>query len=104
MKHIPFDISLVEFEKRFENEERETEILYFTAPKEWLNGEYPDAAHSEIRIEYPIGTPDALLVWPMMSPTRIHKDGNREVYDWFDIDLSMGDVEALILLAKKECV
>lgn len=102
MKDFPFDITRVEFEDRFDNEEYNTTTLYFIAPKEWLNDLYPEAIHAEISVEYPFGfTPDAKFASVMMSPTRADENGNSEDYDWFDVDLSLSDIEALISLAEK---
>ena len=100
METVPFDISLVEFEERFDSEEYNTSTLYFIAPKEWLGDSYPEAVHSEISVEYPSGfVPEANAATVMMSPTKVDEDGNGEDYDWFDIDLHLSDIEALIRLA-----
>lgn len=105
MKTVPFDISLVEFEERFDNEEYNTSTLYFIAPKEWLGDSYTEAIHSEISVEYPFGfVPEANAATVMMSPTRVDEDGNSEDYDWFDIDLSFSDIEALLSLAERSNV
>ena len=102
MKTIPFDISLVQFEERFDNEEYNTTTLYFIAPQEWLSTSYPEAIHSEISVEYPFGfIPEANTATIMISPTRLDRDGNSEDYDWFDIDLTLSDIEALLSLAER---
>lgn len=102
MKTISFDISLVQFEEQFDNEEYNTSTLYFITPKEWLGDAYPEAVHSEISVEYPFGfIPEANAATVMMSPTRVDEDGNSEDYDWFDIDLSLSDIEALLSLAER---
>lgn len=102
MKNFVFDISRVEFEEKFDSEEFNTTTLYFIAPKEWLGDSYPEAIHSEINVEYPLGfVPDAHEVTVMMSPTRADEDGNSEDYDWFDIDLAYSDIESLLSLAER---
>lgn len=102
MKEFTFDISQVEFEDRYDSEGYGTTTLYFIAPKEWLEDTYPKAVHSEISVEYPFGfIPEANTATVMMSPTRKDDEGNSEDYDWFDIDLSLNDIEALISLAEK---
>lgn len=102
MKNVPFDISLVKFEERLDSEEYNTSTLYFIAPKEWLGDSYPEAVHSEISVEYPFGfIPEANTATVMMSPTRVDEDGNSEDYDWFDVDLSPNDIEALLSLAER---
>lgn len=99
-KTIPnFDIQQVEFEECYINEEYETTTLYFIAPKEWLNGSYPEAVHSEISVEYPTNQPEVKYVMAMLSPTRVDEYGNAEDYDWFDIDLFYSEIEALMNLS-----
>lgn len=102
MKDVNFDIKRVEFEDRYDSEEYGTTTLYFIAPKEWLGNAYPEAIHSEISVEYPFGfVPEANTATVMMSPTREDDEGNSEDYDWFDIALSLSDIEALISLSEK---
>ena len=104
MNNIPFDISLVQFEGRYDNIEYRTTTLYFIAPKEWLGDRYPKAAHSEISIEFPIDKPEARFATAMMSPTRLTNDGGGEDYDWFDIDFDNAVMEALMLMAEKKAI
>lgn len=100
MKDFEFDISRVEFEERYDNEEYNTSTLYFSAPRDWLDGDYPEAVSAEISLEYPLGfVPEAHDVTVMMSPTREDEDGCED-YDWYDIDLSYSDIEALLSLAE----
>lgn len=102
MNTVPFDISLVKFEERVDSEEYGTSTLYFMAPKEWLGDSYHEAIHAEISVEYLFGfIPEANSATVMMSPTRVDEDGNSEDYDWFDIDLSLSDIEALLSLAER---
>lgn len=103
MKKFVFDISRVEFEEKLDSKEFNATTLYFIAPKEWLDGFYPEAIHSEISVEYPLGfIPDAHEVTVMMSPTRVDEDGNSEDYGWFDVELAYSDIEALLSLAEND--
>ncbi len=49
-----FDMKKVILEDQYKSDEYETMTLYFIAPKEWLEGLYPDAVHTEISVEYPL--------------------------------------------------
>lgn len=97
-----FDIEKVKFEERYENKEYEMITLYFIAPKEWLNGQFPEAVHSEISVEYPMNHPEAIYATVMMSPTKEDSEGHFEDYDWFDIILLPTEIELLMNLAKKQ--
>lgn len=79
------------FEEKAVSEEYGTTTLYFLAPKEMLNGKYPEAEHMTISVEFPTATPEACFAKVMFSPA---KDG--EDYDWFDADLSYEDISELI--------
>jgi len=102
MEEIAFDISLVQFEERYDDVVYRTTTLYFIAPKEWLDNRYPEAIHSEISIEFPTNMPEARFSSVMMSPTRLTDDNGSEDYDWFDIELSLDVIEAMIALAKQK--
>lgn len=93
---ILWDINKIKFEEKVISEEYETTTLYFIAPKEILNGKYPEAERGEISIEFPTNNPEASYASVMFSPT---KDGVD--YDWFDVDLSYDEIEKLINLAEK---
>lgn len=95
-----FDINKVKFDERYENDEYKTVTLYFIAPKEWLNGVFPEAIQAEISIEYPVEHPEAEYASAMMSPTCKDENGNFEDYDWFDIELTPSEIEAMINLAE----
>ena len=77
-----FDTKKVILEDQYKSDEYETMTLYFIAPKEWLEGLYPDAATV------------------MVSPTRDLGEDGYEDYDWSDLELSLSDIEALIGMAK----
>jgi len=84
------------FEERYDNPVYGTTTLYFTAPVEMLDGEYPDAESTEICVEFPTDMPYAEESTVMLSPT---KDGLD--YDWFDAGMAYEEIEALIALAEK---
>lgn len=86
------------FEESSKCPEANTTTLYFIAPVDMLDGKYPDAESMEISLEFPTGKLEARYAEVMFSPT---KDG--EDYDWFDVNLPLGEIEALIRLAKRSC-
>ena len=73
----------------------ETTTGYFMIDKSLLEelrpGQYPEAEHGELSVEYPTEHPEANMANVMVSPT---KDGSD--YDWTDIDLSYEIIEDLI--------
>lgn len=95
-----FDAKKVTLEDWYKNDEYETMTLYFEAPKEWLNGLYPDAVSAEISVEYPLKYPEASEATVMISPTRDLGEDGYEDYDWNDLELPLPDIEALIGMAK----
>lgn len=84
------------FEEGYESKEYRTTTLYFIAPKEMLNGKYPEAESMEISVEFPTEHPEANYADVMFSPT---KDG--EDYDWYGVNLPYDEVEALIQLSER---
>lgn len=54
-----FDTKKVILEDQYKSDEYETMTLYFIAPKEWLEGLYPDAVHTEISVEISAELPEA---------------------------------------------
>ena len=86
------------FEESYECPEANIVTLYFIAPVDMLDGKYPDAKSMEISIEFPAGKPEARYAEVMFSPT---KDG--EDYDWFDVNIPLDEIEALIELAERSC-
>lgn len=95
-----FDAKKVILEDRYKSDEYETMTLYFIAPKEWLDGLYPDAVHTEISVEYPLNYPEASAATVMVSPKRDLGEDGYEDYDWSDLELPLSDIEALIRMAK----
>ena len=81
-----FDAKKVILEDRYKSDEYETMTLYFIAPKEWLDGLYTDAVHTEISVEYPLNCPEASAATVMVSPTRDLGEDGYEDYDWSDLD------------------
>ena len=104
--NFEFNIADVEYEESYENGEYGTKTLYFIAPREWVYNFKPEArweaVSGAISLEYPVDNPDPKYATVMMSPTRAGFKGSLEDYDWFDIDLSSEDIEALISLAESK--
>lgn len=83
------------FDERYDDEDYGTMTLYFIAPKEMLNGKYPEAEHMEISIEFPIGHIESNYASVAFSPSK-----NGEDYDWYDVDLPYDEIEEFIKLAE----
>lgn len=91
----------IKFDERYDDGEGMT-TLYFTAPKELLDGDYPEAVSMEISVELPTDKMEAKYADVSLSPTRyIEEDDSYEDYDWYDVVMSYEDIEELIDLAKK---
>lgn len=75
------NISEIEFEERYDNEEYGTTTLYFIAPKEILGDKYPEAEHATISIEFDFTSMNPRDPSVMVSPT---KDGLD--YNWQDVN------------------
>lgn len=91
----------IEFDERYDDEEEGTTTLYFTAPKEMLDGDYPEAVSMEISVELPTDDMEARYASVEFSPTRyVEEDDGYEDYDWYDVEMSNEDIEALIDLAR----
>ena len=94
--------SRIWLEDRYDDEEYGTTTLYFVAPKEMLNGKYPEAESMEISVEFPINCPEARYATVMFSPTKYDEDGECYTdYDWFEVALPCEEVEELIKLAEE---
>lgn len=89
------DYRKISYEESYSSDEYETTTGYFTIDKSLLEkfrpGQYPEAEHGTISIEYPTKHPEANMATVMISPT---KDGLD--YDWTDIDLSYEAIEMLM--------
>lgn len=75
--------------------------LYFIAPKSLLRGNFPDANHAEIRVDYPIAHPEAIYATASMSPTK-EINGVFTDYDWNYISSTASEIEKLMKLAERE--
>lgn len=90
----------IEFDERYDDEEYGTTTFYFTAPKEMLNGKYPEAECMEISIEFPIDHIEPAYASVEFSPTMyIEEEESYVDYDWYDVDLPYDEIEELINLA-----
>lgn len=91
----------IKFDEAWNKEDNET-VLYFTAPKEMLWGDYPEAVSMEISLEFPTDMAEAAYAIVEVSPTRyIEEDDSYEDYDWREIGLPDVEVNELIELARK---
>ena len=88
------DSQKIQFEEKHVSDDGMT-TLFFTAPKDFLNGQYPEAESSEIRVEFPTNNPEPTCASVAFSPT---KDG--EDYDWNDVDFSNDEFERLLALSE----
>ena len=92
----------IKLEDRYYNDEYGTTTLYFIAPKEMLNGKYPEATSMEISVEFPTEHPEANYASVMFSPTKYDEEEDVYTdYDWYDVDMPYEDIEALIALSKR---
>lgn len=92
----------ITFEERYDSAEHGTTTLYFIAPKELLDGKYPEAESMEISVEFPTNQPEAKYATVEFSPTKWDEDGECYTdYDWFEVDVPYEEIEALIDLARK---
>ena len=94
----------IEFDGKYHSEEYGTITLYFIAPKEMLDGKYPEAEHAELSIEFPENIIEAKDAIVLISPTKYDEECDCYVdYEWCDFDLSYGEIEELIDLARQNC-
>ena len=95
-------ISQIEFIDIYVGEDWETTTLYFSAPKEMLDGVYPEAEFMTISVEFPTDYPEASEASVEYSPTKHDdEDDSYTYYDWFDIDMSYEDIEKLLDMYRK---
>ncbi|MEE1084975.1 MAG: hypothetical protein UH850_14710 [Paludibacteraceae bacterium] len=91
----------IEFDEAWNKDDGET-VLYFTAPKELILGDYPEAVSMEISVEFPTDHAEAEYANVECSPTRyVGEDDGYEDYDWCELSLSNEDINELIELARK---
>lgn len=90
----------IEFDERWDRDDGTT-VLWFTAPKELLPREYPEAECMELSLEFPthnLIAGDAIVEF---SPTKYDEDEESYVdYDWNELDIPLDEIEALIKLAE----
>lgn len=89
----------IKFDERWDRDDGST-VLWFTAPKELLPGEYPEAESMEISLEFPthnLCVEDAIVEF---SPTMYDEEGYTD-YDWEEIDIPFNEIGALIKLAEE---
>lgn len=90
----------VEFEEKIVTENEDTIVLYFTAPKEYLNGKYPEAVSCTICIELPADTPTAENANVLFSPTKPEGEEGLTDYDWYNVNLPVEEINELISLGE----
>lgn len=92
-------VDKIEFEEKFIDEEFETMTLYFIAPKEILNGKFPEADFATISVEFPTSNPQPEFSSVMYSPTIYDEENDAyEDYAWFDVELSYSEIAKLLLI------
>lgn len=104
MKKITLDsyISQIEFEDIYVCREYENTTLYFNAPKEMLDGKYPEAVGMKISVEFPTDYPEASEAIVQCSPVDYDEETDSYTdYDWFVVDMSYSDIEKLLDLYRK---
>ena len=91
----------IEFDEAWNKYDGET-VLFFTAPKEIFDEDYPEAVSMEISIEFPTEHAEASYAIAECSPTRyVEEDDSYEDYDWSQLSISNEDINELIALARK---
>ena len=91
----------IQFDERWDRDDGST-VLWFTAPKELLPREYPEAESMEISLEFPTHKLQAENAIVEISPTKyVEEEDGYTDYDWCEIDLPLDEIEALIQLAKE---
>ena len=92
----------IEFEEKYEDEEYGTTTLYFIAPKEMLDGKYPEADHAEISVEFPTNNPEPAYATLELSPTQYDEEKEGYIdYDWVEVNLPYDEIAELIALANQ---
>lgn len=92
-------ISQIEFIDIYINEKYGTTTLYFSAPKEMLDGKYSEAEFMTISIEFPTDHHEASDTHVECSPTEYDEETDSYTdYDWFDVDMSYEDIDKLFVI------
>lgn len=76
-----------------------TRTLYFTAPKDLVSNQYPEADATDICVEFPLSEQEARAAGVMFGPITRHANGDEKTYDWFEVDLPYDDIERLMQMA-----
>lgn len=85
----------IAYEEKYVDQDNETTTLYFGAPKEVLNGKFPEATLvTTLSVEFPTDHCDARYTSVQISPQA--KGIN---YDWQDLELPYSVIENLMSLA-----
>ena len=96
-------IAHIELEDKYVSDTYGTTTLYFSAPKELLNSEYPEAVSAEISVEFPTDHPEACLAGVEISPTEYDEEGDAYTdYEWLSVDMAYEDIERLMNMAKED--
>ena len=91
----------IKFDGRWDRDDGTT-VLWFTAPKELLPREYPDAESMELSIECPTEYISADYATVECSPTKYDEEEESYVdYDWRGLSISYEEIVALIKLAEE---
>ena len=91
----------IKFDERWDRDDGTT-VLWFTAPKELLPREYPEAESMEISIECPTEYISADYATVEFSPTKYdEEEGCYTDYDWQELGVPFEEIEALIQLAEE---
>lgn len=91
----------IKFDERWDREDGNTE-LFFIAPKDMLNGKYPEAESMEIMVECPTEYISANYANVEFSPTKYDEEEEAYTdYDWNAMNITFEEIEALIKLAEE---
>lgn len=91
----------IKFDERWDRDDGTT-VLWFTAPKNLLPREYPEAESMEISIECPTEYISADYATVEVSPTKYDEEtGCYTDYDWQEFDFPYDEIQALIKLAEE---
>lgn len=84
----------IKFHERIDNEDHGTTTLYFIAPNEYFNNEFPDVKNYELNIEFPFENPKSNCAKAKVSAAI--EDGEDIDYFWEDIILPDDKIDELI--------
>ena len=87
----------VKFTERCDSMEEKTTTLYFSAPKDYVCDEYPDATACLVSVELPMVNYEKENAFIEFSPILEDENGNIE-YEWRETLLPEDEVEELITM------